>query len=64
VRAGERKKLTWDKADFKTGFIRLSAEDTKTNEKRAFRFLPRCEKRLKRSEKSRQKEKASRLTEG
>jgi integrase len=34
VRAGEGKKLTWDKADFKTGFIRLSAEGTKTNEKR------------------------------
>jgi integrase len=35
MRAGEIKKLTWDKVDFKTGFIRLPAEDTKTNEKRA-----------------------------
>ncbi len=35
MRAGEIKKLTWDKVDFKTGFIRLAAEDTKTNEKRA-----------------------------
>jgi integrase len=35
MRAGEIKGLTWDKVDFKTGFIRLSAEDTKTNEKRA-----------------------------
>lgn len=35
MRAGEIKRLTWDKVDFKTGFIRLSAEDTKTNEKRA-----------------------------
>jgi len=35
MRAGELKKLTWDKIDFKTGFIRLAAEDTKTNEKRA-----------------------------
>jgi len=35
MRAGEVKRLTWDKVDFKTGFIRLSAEDTKTNEKRA-----------------------------
>jgi integrase len=35
MRTGEIKKLTWDKVDFKTGFIRLAAEDTKTNEKRA-----------------------------
>jgi integrase len=35
MRAGEIKRLIWDKVDFKTGFIRLSAEDTKTNEKRA-----------------------------
>ena len=35
MRAGEIKRLTWDKVDFKTGFIRLSAEDTKTDEKRA-----------------------------
>lgn len=27
--------MTWDKVDFKTGFIRLLAEDTKSNEKRA-----------------------------
>jgi integrase len=33
--AGEIKNLTWDKVDSKTGFIRLAAEDTKTNEKRA-----------------------------
>ena len=35
MRTEEIKKLTWDKADFKTSFIRLSAEDTKTDEKRA-----------------------------
>ena len=28
MRAGEIKKLTWDKVNFKTGLIRLSAEDT------------------------------------
>ena len=38
MRAGEIKRLTWDKVDFKTGFIRLSAEDTKTNERRAIPF--------------------------
>ena len=35
MRAGEIKKLSWDKVDFKTGFIRLAADDTKTSEKRA-----------------------------
>lgn len=35
MRAGEIKGLTWDKVDLKTGFIRLAATDTKTNEKRA-----------------------------
>ena len=34
MRAGEIKRLTWDKVDLKTGFIRLVAEDTKTSEKR------------------------------
>lgn len=34
MRAGEIKTLTWEKIDFKTGFLRLAAEDTKTNEKR------------------------------
>ena len=33
MRAGEIIKLTWDKVDPKTGFIRLTAEDTKTNER-------------------------------
>ena len=54
VRVGEIKKLTWDKTDFKTSFLRLPAEDTKTNEKLAFRFLSRCEKRLKRAGKNRE----------
>jgi integrase len=40
MRAGEIKRLTWDKVDFKTGFIRLAAEDTKTNEKRAIPLSP------------------------
>jgi integrase len=40
MRAGEIRQLTWDKIDFKTGFIRLSAEDTKTNEKRAIPLSP------------------------
>ena len=40
MRAGEIKKLTWDKVDLKTGFIRLAAEDTKTNEKRAIPISP------------------------
>src|ERR1043166_3084926 len=40
MRAGEIIKLTWDKVDFKTGFIRLAAEDTKTNEKRAIPLSP------------------------
>ena len=40
MRAGEIKKLSWDKVDFKTGFIRLAADDTKTNEKRAIPLSP------------------------
>src|SRR4029450_3936673 len=40
MRAGEIIKLTWDKVDLKTGFIRLAAEDTKTNEKRAIPLSP------------------------
>jgi integrase len=40
MRAGEIIKLTWDKVDPKTGFIRLTAEDTKTNEKRAIPLSP------------------------
>jgi integrase len=35
MRAGEIQYLTWDKVDLKTGFIRLAADDTKTNKKRA-----------------------------
>jgi integrase len=40
MRAGEIIKLTWDKVDLKTSFIRLTAEDTKTNEKRAIPLSP------------------------
>jgi integrase len=40
MRAGEIRRLTWDKIDFKTSFIRLLAEDTKTNEKRAVPLSP------------------------
>src|SRR5262249_9523228 len=40
MRAGEIKGLTWEKVDLKTGFIRLAAEDTKTNEKRAIPISP------------------------
>jgi integrase len=40
MRAGEIKRLTWDKVDFKTSFIRLAAADTKTNEKRAIPLSP------------------------
>jgi integrase len=40
MRAGEIIKLTWDKVDLKTGFIRLAAEDTKTNQKRAIPLSP------------------------
>src|SRR5215813_6845197 len=40
MRKGEIKGLTWDKVDLKTGFIRLAAEDTKTNEKRAIPLSP------------------------
>ncbi len=35
MRSGEIHKLTWDKVDWKTDFIRLAAEDTKTNKRRA-----------------------------
>lgn len=34
MRKGEILSLTWGKIDFKSGFIRLSHEETKTNEKR------------------------------
>jgi integrase len=40
MRAGEIKNLSWEKVDFKTGFIRLMAVDTKTNEKRAIPLSP------------------------
>jgi integrase len=40
MRAGEIKGLTWDKIDLKTGFVRLAAEDTKTNEKRSIPISP------------------------
>lgn len=40
MRAGEIAKLTWDKVDLKSGFIRLAAEDTKTNTKRAIPLSP------------------------
>jgi len=40
MRAGEIKKLTWDKVDGKTGFIRLLADDTKAKEKRAIPMSP------------------------
>jgi integrase len=43
MRAGEIKRLTWDKVDFKTGFIRLQAEDTKTSEKRVIPISPRLQ---------------------
>lgn len=35
MRAGEIGALTWEKVDLKAGFLRLAAEDTKTNEKRS-----------------------------
>jgi integrase len=40
MRAGEIKHLTWEKVDFKTGFLRLAARDTKTSEKRAIPISP------------------------
>lgn len=46
MRSGEIQKLTWEKVDFKTGFIRLAAEDTKTNEKRAIPLSPLLQETL------------------
>lgn len=40
MRAGEIKKLAWEQVDLKMGFLRLAAEDTKTNEKRAIPLSP------------------------
>lgn len=40
MRSGEVQHLTWDKIDPKTGFIRLAAEETKTERKRAIPLSP------------------------
>lgn len=40
MRAGEIAGLTWDKVDLKNGLIRLSAEDTKTKQKRIIPISP------------------------
>lgn len=46
MRAREIVSLSWDKVDLKIGFIRLAAEDTKTNEKRAIPLSPRLRETL------------------
>lgn len=46
MRAGEIISLTWDKVDTKTGFLRLAAMDTKTNEKRAIPISPLLQEAL------------------
>ena len=46
MRAGEIISLTWDKVDAKTGFLRLAAMDTKTNEKRAIPIFPLLQEAL------------------
>lgn len=40
MRRGEILGLRWDRVDFKTGFIRLKAEDTKTNDGRIIPMVP------------------------
>ena len=40
MRRGEILGLRWDRVDFKTGFIRLKAEDTKTNDGRIIPMMP------------------------
>jgi integrase len=40
MRGAEIKKLTWDKVDLKTGFIKLSTSDTKRKEKRLIPISP------------------------
>ncbi len=44
IRTGEIKYLTWAKVDWKTGFIRLRAEDTKKGGPRTFRSHRSCRK--------------------
>lgn len=39
-RSGKIRRLTWDKVDLKVGFMRLAAEDTKTDKKRAIPISP------------------------
>lgn len=57
MRAGEITNLTWDKVDLKTGFIRLIAEDTKTNEKRAIPISPLLRETLEELRKEQREEK-------
>jgi integrase len=61
MRAGEIVNLTWDKVDLKTGFIRLVAEDTKTNEKRAIPLSPFLRTTLEEIRKEQREEKIAAL---
>ena len=61
MRAGEITSLTWDKVDLKTGFIRLVAEDTKTNEKRAIPISPFLRTTLEEIRKEQREEKIAAL---
>ena len=53
MRRGEILGLRWDRVDFKTGFVRLRAEDTKTNEGRIIPMTPELTALLRRKYKVR-----------
>lgn len=53
MRRGEILGLRWDRVDFKTGFVRLKAEDTKTNEGRIIPMTPELTALLRRKYKVR-----------
>ena len=62
MRRGEIKKLTWDKVDLKAGFIRLAAEDTKTNEKRPIPISPMLRETLEEVRKEQREGKVAPIT--